>query len=473
LWHDGIQLEESVSFPDVVNSDNLHFSFNDSTRELNFILECETTPFVEIHQLLVLKLTAKVNLDLEFFDDFEQDNFIQNMAVLLGIDSDQIRIVSISPGSVIVETEIDSKYTLNGDMEGDDFNATKIAADLAEIAAKLQSDDENTTKFLEDMGMEVMALLVPPIPVVTPNYTGWNITDEVMIAEEILENTDFLANAGESSTLIIGLVVGAMVLGGLGTALFYLFRQKKAPIKEISYEGDTSVAVSPVRLGNFERVGRLPPVHEDNSVHVADSPPAMLRLQSFAAPAVAAVELDNISDINRAQLEKDRLAEEARQAEIKLQEEIRIKTAEIIPFLEQYALFIGTMELYEEAANDPKRLLGSSKVLMEQDAFRRKQWPTLRKLQSKLLESLEVFEKDLGRPLLWKNQNAKAELMYDINIRFASNTITAYHGRGIEGVRPQQARGRGPLPKTNAATARRLLRAHTKAMEAAMSRSTE
>jgi hypothetical protein len=116
----------------------------------------------------------------------------------------------------------------------------------------------------------------------------------------------------------------------------------------------------------------------------------------------------------------------------------------IEPSLENYAKFIGMMEAYEVAAADPKRLMGSSSVLLKQEKFRKTQWPKLAKLQQGLSAAFEDYQAEFKKPFVTATgRNAAVDLKYDVSVRFSSHSITGYGGQGTPSIMPP-----GSMPAT-------------------------
>jgi hypothetical protein len=132
----------------------------------------------------------------------------------------------------------------------------------------------------------------------------------------------------------------------------------------------------------------------------------------------------------RRRLEEEKRAEERKVEEERLRKEReeaeRIERAkQEAPYAElitKYALFIGKMEDFERKARDPKRLFGSSAKLLEQERFRKTQWPRLAALQHQLMTALVEFEEKYNRRMMNGTRDALNDLEYDKNVRFASDT---------------------------------------------------
>jgi hypothetical protein len=528
LWHNGVQMQESSTYPNISTSDNLHFSYNKSTREISFVLECETAPEVEIHQLLAVRLTARLDLDLDFFDDTAQNAFINNIAIMLNIDPARVRIVEITAGSVVVQTDIEDAYADDGT-----YNGTESALALQELKDALwtiinATDNTSTCSDCNvtwaDLGAEVMSIDAPWVPKV---YVYENTTENTT---ENTENTGNTSNGSTTDTTTDATTDGntdSVITGssqsfteaqgggdtlqwalvGVGAAVFLavvifsilkLTRTKKdsksvskvhPQIEDSSDDDDNEV------------VGMAPGISRSSSQVPVDSPlhltrnktlPPLLRIQSFALssknlkadysslPAKAAGSGDNAEEKQRkageearlkvqadeearlkaqadeearlkAQAEAEAKAEaaeaqakaEAAEAQAILEENRREQEAINTPIeqkIERYAQFIGTMEAYERAASDPMRLFANSRTLLQQETFRKSQWPKLQVKQEELLKVFLAYEAKYSKRFVYNGRDAHADLEYDMDVRFATNhlSVDQYAGNGTEPILPDK-----------------------------------
>jgi opacity protein-like surface antigen len=535
LWHDGVQLEESSVYPNISTSDNLHFSYNKSTREISFVLECDTEPAVEIHQLLAIRLTARLDLDLDFFDDHAQNAFINNIAIMLDIDPGRIRIVEITAGSVIVETSIEDEYSDDGT-----YNGTESAVTLANLEEQLwaiinatppvycnSSSSNNSANCTEaptnppltwaDIGAEVVSVSAPWVPKVvvynvTDDNNSTNTTDEEIDIyptvtpptsvstppptstpstsdiSEVGTSSSYepLQEAGSDPTMyaIISGVGGAAFL--IGVAVFACRKRRDAdpksvstvipsdciveakPLYSVSIEPDDEVASpprcvspppanSPLSIPRAKTVSQLPPLLRANTFINPQLPPlhsfkiSETGLNSFrdqgerdvkSADSGGSDETDRstttASASNVALLDTMRSSEATATSAIQeeKQRQQRLAQQHLFALFEGYARFIGTMEAYEVAASDPRRLFANSRTLMEQAKFRKKQFPSLRKMQKTLYDTLQEYEDNFHARYQYHDADARILLNYDVQVRFTGDNVGSYHGQGVPPILP-------------------------------------
>ena len=130
--------------------------------------------------------------------------------------------------------------------------------------------------------------------------------------------------------------------------------------------------------------------------------------------------------------------------------------ASVLSAVAKYSSFIGQMEAYELLANDPERLMGSSRKLMEQERFRKVQWQRLGDLQRNVKAALDEYgtryQDTVRSPA---GRDVAADLAYDMKIRFAGNhSIPAPVAEGTPGRLPGQENE--PLTTKRKATHKKL-----------------
>jgi hypothetical protein len=156
--------------------------------------------------------------------------------------------------------------------------------------------------------------------------------------------------------------------------------------------------------------------------------------------------------LRKIQEEKDRIEAE-RQRKIQ-EEKDRIRRAkEEAPYAQlitEYALFIGKMEEFERLAQDPKRLFGSSMKLLQQEKFRKTQFPKLQKMQDHLLSQLQEFETKYHRRMMNGDHDALDDLEYDMHVRFVSQSSVPLNAvAGTPSLSPMDVQRGGGLKPMN------------------------
>jgi hypothetical protein len=211
LWSEGKKRFQQLERPNVTTGENLDVSYSKETRRISFLLECEA-PAVELHQLMVLRLTARLDMELNTFLDAEQDVFMGALALLLEIDPSTIRIVEVRAGSIIVVTEIeDSSASEPG------YNATTSALNLQALGDKLQAAVESGELEAAVPGMTVMEIQKP----VTPMEAFTAVQDQNVAGAE----SEVSAGGNDNLALGLGVGAGVLVIGAL--AGIWLLRQRK------------------------------------------------------------------------------------------------------------------------------------------------------------------------------------------------------------------------------------------------------
>ncbi|KAI7825223.1 microtubule associated protein-domain-containing protein [Gamsiella multidivaricata] len=122
---------------------------------------------------------------------------------------------------------------------------------------------------------------------------------------------------------------------------------------------------------------------------------------------------------------------------------------------------IEKMISFEHTARDPKRLFQSSFQLVEEEKFRRRAYPTLLKLESTLIQTIEKFEKEQGESFMYEGAPYLETLQAEIEKRHVNETVFAKFTPKIAApTRSQtiQIMGRpispGPAPTISAPTPR-------------------
>jgi hypothetical protein len=389
-----------------------------------------------------------VDLDLDFFDDTAQMSFINNLAILLNIDSSRIRIVEISAGSVIVQTEIIPDTTYD---DPDSYNATSDALELIALAELLTSP--NTTQAMaEQMNMTVEEINSPPEPVLekiitnwnSTNSSSWNSSNSSNLSNSSNTTTEDTGDTGDTDTssvindsdgshnavvesadlgLPIGLGVGGFCLVAVAYFIYRTMKKRryekvvKGPKHLHSHSSDDSTMIGITR-DVFDSPNRSSHDTGSNSAWTPDSSLVRVNLAAFNP-------VDNVPDSDEVSAivpTPEELAEIARLREI--QNEAH---AHAVRSVETYARFLGTMESYEIASMDPNRFSGNSRVLLEQEQFRKLQWPKLHILQQTLKEELENYANQYLERVVARGRDALSDLEYDIHVRFVAKIITVNH----------------------------------------------
>ena len=121
---------------------NFIFRENDQTNTIVFLITAEQDCEITVENNNVIELTAKLAVAVaDFYSNDGPTTFVQNMAALLGVSFDRVRIVRVYEGSTIVEFVVTSSLPF---VDSDENNNT-ATAELSIIGDKFLSDAQTST----------------------------------------------------------------------------------------------------------------------------------------------------------------------------------------------------------------------------------------------------------------------------------------------------------------------------------------
>ena len=122
-----------------INADHSQNYFEDGeTRIMNIVMQCGKG--FEIHQLMVVRVQMRLDITMEEFDEQSSKTFARNIANLLGVPQDRVRIVEVTAGSLIVNFVIEAEDSQSYNIEAQEAQLNFLAETLQNMSAEaLQS----------------------------------------------------------------------------------------------------------------------------------------------------------------------------------------------------------------------------------------------------------------------------------------------------------------------------------------------
>mmetsp|Transcript_147118 Transcript_147118/g.256944 ORF Transcript_147118/g.256944 Transcript_147118/m.256944 type:complete len:1181 (-) Transcript_147118:14-3556(-) len=169
VWVGDTKVDTSETMPTPASSYG-HNHYVMDTRRIWFTLECDAAQPVRIIQLPDIKVAVRLEVDVNTFYESVATSFIQNLALILGIDSSRIRIVEVQAGSLVVVTAISADDSAGGE----NYTAASATQDLQAVKQAVTTVFQDTPPetLSSSLGVQVsadslMSVSDPPVLEVT------------------------------------------------------------------------------------------------------------------------------------------------------------------------------------------------------------------------------------------------------------------------------------------------------------------
>ncbi|KAJ9465077.1 hypothetical protein DIPPA_26072 [Diplonema papillatum] len=195
-------------------------------RAIHVVMQCGNG--LEIHQLLEVRVAMRLDMSIEeFYDSSTSEQFATNIAMLLGISQDRVRIVDIQGGSVVVAFAIeavDEQYS----------NAVVQEADLTALASRVENYPLSTYESV--LGLPVAGIDSVSVTSGTPNSTNCYEGSNSTLCISSPASSSFPDKAWHYAVIVVGIAVFVALLAVL---IIYINQSPVTRVQPESTDADS------------------------------------------------------------------------------------------------------------------------------------------------------------------------------------------------------------------------------------------